>query len=177
MFGLGVGVLVDRIARRPVLIAADAIRALALAWIPFAFVAGFLTIWQLYAVAFVVGTMTVFFDIAYQFYLPGLMGRDRLMEANGKLQMSESVAEVGGPGVAGALIGLFSAPVVIIVDVISYVTSTLALLWMPADKPSTPSSGTSLWASLREGSPRSSAGQCCAGALPPRSWPTCSSTH
>ncbi|MEU8196217.1 MFS transporter [Microbispora amethystogenes] len=151
VFGLGVGVLVDRIARRPVLIVADAIRALALAWIPLAFVAGLLTIWQLYAVALVVGTMTVFFDIAYQSYLPGLVGRDRLMEANSKLQMTESMAEVGGPGVAGTLIGLLSAPVVIVVDVISYLTSTVALLWMPADKPSRSSSESSVWVSLREG--------------------------
>lgn len=156
LFGLFVGVFVDRRARRPVLIGANAVRFAALAWIPVAHLTGVLTMGQLFAVVFVIGTMTVFFDLAYQSYVPGLVGRDRLMEANGKLQVSESVAEVAGPGAAGTLISVFSAPVVIAVDALSYVLSALALLKMPPDAPPAPRTGEdrpapSVWASISEG--------------------------
>ncbi|GAA2898239.1 MFS transporter [Streptosporangium fragile] len=156
LFGLFVGVLVDRRARRPILIGANVVRCAALAWIPIAYLLDLLTIGHLFLVAFVVGTMTVFFDLAYQSYVPGLVGRERLMEANGKLQVSESVAEIAGPGIAGVLISAISAPVVIAVDAFSYVLSALALVKMPADAPSAPRAGAgrpapSVWASVREG--------------------------
>ncbi|WP_240801822.1 MFS transporter [Streptomyces sp. A1136] len=155
LFGLFVGVLVDRRARRPILIAANLIRFAALAWIPAAYALDSLTVPQLLVVTFVVGTMTVFFEISYMSYLPGLVGRDRLMEANGKLQASASTAEVAGPGIAGGLIGILSAPAVIAVDAVSYLVSALALTRMPADTapPADPDAEgkKSVWASLREG--------------------------
>ncbi|MEU7894927.1 MFS transporter [Nonomuraea sp. NPDC049152] len=155
LFGLFVGVLVDRRARRPILIMANLVRFAALAWIPLAYALGILTITQLLAVTFLVGVMTVFFEIAYMSYLPGFVGRDRLMEANGKLQASSSAAEVAGPGIAGGLISVISAPVVIAIDAVSYLVSALALVGMPAD--SAPQNDTdtegklSVLASLREG--------------------------
>ncbi|MFI1508765.1 MFS transporter [Streptomyces sp. NPDC020597] len=133
LFGLFVGVLVDRRARRPILIAANAIRFAALAWVPLAYSLDVLTITQLLVVTFLVGVMTVFFEIAYMSYLPGLVGRERLMEANGKLQASASTAEVAGPGIAGGLIGVMSAPAVIAIDAVSYLISALALTRLPAD--------------------------------------------
>ncbi|MET9666781.1 MFS transporter [Streptomyces sp. NPDC006475] len=156
LFGLFVGVMLDRRSRRPILIAANAVRSVALAWIPIAYWLDILTIGQVFAVAFVIGTMSVFFDLAYQSYVPGLVGRERLMEANGKLQVSESVAEVAGPGTAGALISVLSAPVVLIADAMSYVFSTVALMWMPADEPPARSVESdkptpSVWTSIREG--------------------------
>ncbi|MFD5326746.1 MFS transporter [Streptomyces sp. NPDC127092] len=155
LFGLFVGVLVDRRARRPLLITANLVRFAALAWIPVAYALDILTIPQLLAVTFLVGVMTVFFEIAYMSYLPGLVGRDRLMEANGRLQASASTAEVAGPGIAGGLIGVLSAPVVIAIDAVSYLISALALTRMPADqapKPDADAEGRqSVWASLREG--------------------------
>ncbi|GGL91223.1 MFS transporter [Streptomyces fumigatiscleroticus] len=155
LFGLFVGVFVDRRARRPILIWTNAVRFAALAWIPFAYALDMLTMAQLFLVVFVVGTMTVFFEIAYPSYVPGLVGRERLMEANGKLQVSESVAEVVGPGAAGVLISALSAPVVILLDAVSYAVSSLALLKLPADAaphaPKADGKAPSVWASVREG--------------------------
>lgn len=156
LFGLLVGVLVDRRARRQLLIWANLIRFAALTWIPAAYLLNVLTMAQLWIVVFVVGTMTVFFEIAYMSYLPGLVDRDRLMEANAKLQASESVAEVAGPGLAGALISVVSTPLLIAVDAVSYLVSVLTLLRMPKDQAPAPTAdaeteSTSLLASLREG--------------------------
>ncbi|WP_309225938.1 MFS transporter [Streptomyces lunaelactis] len=155
LFGLFVGVFVDRRARRPILIWANAIRFAALAWIPTAYALDVLTMPQLLVVTFLVGVMTVFFEIAYMSYLPGLVDRDRLMEANAKLQASSSAAEVAGPGIAGGLISVISAPAVIAIDAVSYLVSALALVKMPADaapKNSADAEGKQpIWASLREG--------------------------
>ncbi|MBD9725899.1 MFS transporter [Streptomyces caniscabiei] len=156
LFGLGVGALLDRRTRRPVLIAADVVRAVALAWIPIAYALDVLSIPQLFVVAFVVGTMTVLFDLAYQSYLPTTIGRARMMEANAKMQVSESMAEVVGPGAAGALIGLLSAPLVIAADAVSYLLSSVAVLKLPPDESPAGNkeqgeSAPSLWMSIREG--------------------------
>lgn len=155
LFGLFVGVLVDRRARRPILIWANVIRFVALAWIPTAYMLDVLTIPQLLVVTFLVGTMTVFFEIAYMSYLPGFVERERLMEANAKLQASSSASEVAGPGIAGGLISVISAPMVIAIDAVSYLISALALVKMPADAAPKAAGDTegkqSIGASLREG--------------------------
>jgi MFS family permease len=157
LFGLAVGVILDRRTRRPVLIGADVVRAIALSWIPIAYFLGVLTIVQLFLVAFVVGSMTVFFDLAYQSYLPNLISREKLVEANGKMQVSESLAEVASPGAAGVLIGVLGAPYLLAVDAISYVISGVAILKLPADAPPSSPGGPgqgavrSVWASVREG--------------------------
>lgn len=155
LFGLFVGVFVDRRARRPILIWANLVRFAALAWIPTAYALDVLTMPQLLAMTFLVGVMTVFFEIAYMSYLPGLVDRDRLMEANAKLQASSSAAEVAGPGIAGGLISMMSAPVVIAIDAVSYLVSALALVRMPADAAPQGSGDAEkkqpIWASLREG--------------------------
>ena len=98
LIGLPAGVWVDRLRRRPVMIAGDLGRAVALATIPIAFLLGVLTIVQLYVVGFVVGVLTVFFDVAYQSYLPSLVARDQLQEGNAKLEISRAGAQVVGPG-------------------------------------------------------------------------------
>jgi predicted MFS family arabinose efflux permease len=98
--------------------------------------------------------MTVFFDLSYQSYLPGLVGRDRLTEANGKLQLSESTAEVAGPGLAGLMISAFGAPVSLVVDAASYVASFVTTARLPADARPQPQQGAgavSIRASIREG--------------------------
>jgi MFS family permease len=125
LFALPTGVWVDRIARRPVLVVADLLRAMALASIPIAAAFGSLTIWQLYAVGFVVGTFTVFFDVAYQSYLPSLVGREHLVEGNAKLELSRSAAQIAGPGAGGVLVGAITAPYAIAVDAVSFLWSAL----------------------------------------------------
>ena len=123
LVGLPAGVWVDRWPRRPVLIVGDVGRALVLASVPLAYVLGRLSLPQLYLVAFVSGTLTVFFDVAYMSYLPSLMTRDRLVEGNSKLETTRAAAQIGGPGLAGVLIQAFSAPVAIAADAVSFVIS------------------------------------------------------
>jgi MFS family permease len=125
LFSLPAGVWVDRLLRRPILIVADLGRAVALATIPLAYGLEILTIWQLYAVGFLVGSFTVFFDVAYQSYLPSLVERDQLAEGNSKLEVSRSGAQIGGPGIAGVLIGALTAPVAVALDAVSFAASAL----------------------------------------------------
>ncbi|MCS7006057.1 MAG: MFS transporter [Thermoleophilia bacterium] len=125
---LPAGVWVDRLRRRPILIATDLARAALLATIPLAYVAGLLTLWHLYAVVFLVGACQVFFDVAYQAYLPSLVEREQLLEGNSKLELSRSASQVAGPGLAGALVELFTAPYAVLVDAASFVASGLFLL-------------------------------------------------
>jgi MFS family permease len=125
LFTLPAGAWVDRLRRRPILISGDLVRVVALGTIPVTWALGRLTIWQLYLVSFVAGIATVFFDVAYQSYLPALVERDELVEGNAKLQASEASAGVVGPGLGGALIGLVGAPFAIIADAASYLASAL----------------------------------------------------
>jgi len=125
LVSLPAGVWVDRLPRRPILIAGDLARAGLLASIPLAYFFDALTIWQLYGVGFSVGIATVFFDIAYQSYLPSLVERGQIIDGNAKLEISRSAAQFGGPGVAGLLIGWLRAPAAILFDAISFLGSAL----------------------------------------------------
>jgi MFS family permease len=125
LLSLPAGVWVDRLRRRPILIAGDLVRAAALISIPVAFALDALTIWQLYIVGFINGCATVFFDVAYQSYLPSLVDRDQIVDGNAKLETSRSAAQITGPGVAGIIIGAFTAPFAILLDAISFVASAL----------------------------------------------------
>ena len=120
---LPAGVWVDRWRRRWILIAGDLGRAVLLATIPLAYALGELTLTQLYIVGFLVGIHTVFFDVAYQSYLPQIVDRETLVEGNSKLQMTVSGAAIAGPGLSGGLIALVSAPYAILVDASSFVVS------------------------------------------------------
>jgi MFS family permease len=128
LVGLPAGAVIDRVRRRPVMIVADLGRAAALTSIPIAHAFDVLTMAQLYAVVLVTGVLTVFFDVAYQAYLPSVVARDQLVEGNAKLAMSQSAAQVAGPGLAGGLVGLIGAVAAIWADAASFVLSALALL-------------------------------------------------
>jgi MFS family permease len=125
LFTLPAGVWVDRLPRRRILISGDVGRALMLATIPIAYVAGALTIWQLYVVGFVNGILTVFFDIADQSYLPTVLEREQLVDGNAKLQASMSVAQIIGQPLAGGIVGVLQAPFAVALDAISYVVSAI----------------------------------------------------
>jgi MFS family permease len=127
LVGLPAGVWVDRLSRRRILIVADIGRAITLGSIPVAYKLGALHILQLYVVAFLTGILTVFFDVAYQAYLPSLVGREELVEGNGKLEISRSGAQLAGPGIAGPLIQLVKAPMAIAVDALSYIASVISI--------------------------------------------------
>jgi MFS family permease len=132
---LPVGVWIDRRRRRPVLIAADVARAGLLVSIPLAAWLGVLRIEQLYAVTFLVGVLGVFFEVAHYAYVPSLVGRESVVEGNSKLQISYSAAEAGGPGVAGLLVQLISAPAAIAIDALSFLVSAVLLRRIEAPEP------------------------------------------
>jgi MFS family permease len=127
LFSLPVGALVDRMRRRPVLVLADVGRGVALASVPAAYAFDALTLGQLYLVGFVTGVMTVFFDVAYQSYLPSLVERRQLADGNSKLEISRSGAQLAGPGAAGGLVQLLMAPIAILADAVSYLVSAALL--------------------------------------------------
>jgi MFS family permease len=124
-FTLPAGVWVDRMRRRPILIGADLARAVVLASIPIAFLTGWLTMIQVYVVAFLAGTLEVFFDVAYQSYLPSIVERDELVEGNSKLELSRAGSSVIGPTVAGFLVEAVRAPMAMAFDAVSYLGAAL----------------------------------------------------
>ncbi len=125
--GLVAGAWVDRLRRRPVLIWADLGRAALLASIPIAFALDALTLWQLLAVSGLAAVLTTFFDSADNAYLPTIVERERLAEANGALAASGSAAEFMAFGISGFLVQLLTAPIAIAVDALSFVGSALLL--------------------------------------------------
>ena len=142
---LPAGVWVDRLRRKPILIGANIGRAALLASIPIAFIGGWLTLPQLYVVAFGVGCLEVFFDVAYQSYLPTVVERDRLVEGNAKLEISVSAANVVGPSVAGFLVELVRPAIAILFDVASYLGAVAFIAWIrrpeSAPEPHDPATG------------------------------------
>jgi MFS family permease len=124
LFALPAGVWVDRLRRKPILIVGDVARAFLLGLVPVLWALGVLDIWHLLVIQFVVGVFTVFFDVAYQSYLPTLVDREQLVDGNAKLQLTVSVAWIAGPGLAGALIAIMTAPYAIVLDAASFVLST-----------------------------------------------------
>jgi MFS family permease len=127
LVGLPAGAWLDRMRRRPVMLIADVVRGVLLLSVPLAWWAGVLTFAQLAVVALLVGLATVFFDVAYQSYLPSLVGRSLLVDGNGKLESTRSLAQIGGPALGGGLVQLLSATTAVVVDSISYFLSALAL--------------------------------------------------
>jgi predicted MFS family arabinose efflux permease len=138
LVGLIAGAWVDRLRRRPILVSTDVIRAALLFWIPIAYVAGALGIEQLYAVAFVEAGLASLFNAAYPAYVPSLVGTDRLVDANSKIASSASIAEIGGPGIAGALVQIVGAPFAILIDAFSFVVSAISLATIRAPEPPRP---------------------------------------
>jgi predicted MFS family arabinose efflux permease len=128
LFALPAGVWVDRLRRRPILIVGDAGRAVLLAYVPIAWALGFLDIWQLLVLQFFIGVFTVFFDVAYQSYLPSLVEREQIVEGNSKLQTTVSAATIAGPGLSGALIAALTAPYAVAFDAVSFIISTAFML-------------------------------------------------
>lgn len=141
LIGLFAGAWVDRVRRRPLLVGADLGRAALLGLIPLAAALGALRMPTLYAVGFAIGVLTLCFDVAYFSFLPSLVRRDQLVEGNSKLEVSFSVASIGGPGLAGALVQLVSAPLAILLDAASFLLSALALALIRRDEAPAPRAG------------------------------------
>ncbi len=135
LIGLPAGVWVDRLRRRRVMLTADFTRFALLLSVPVAWWAGVLTLAQLLVVVLFVGIATVFFDIAYQSYLPSLVGREHLLEGNAKLQAVQSTAQIAGPSAAGVLVQLVNAANTVLVTSAGFLTSALCLLRIRAAEP------------------------------------------
>ncbi|KDN16626.1 MFS transporter [Amycolatopsis rifamycinica] len=127
VLGLQVGVWCDRIRHRPVLIAADAGRAVLIASVPVAALFGVLGMAQLLAVVLAVGVLSVFFDVAHQTYVPRLVAPAQLPEANARLQTNRSMAAVAGPGLAGVIVQALGVAAALAADAVSYLWSALWL--------------------------------------------------
>jgi predicted MFS family arabinose efflux permease len=130
LLALLAGVWVDRVRRRPLMIAADVLRAVALASVPVAAFANALSLPQLYLVALLMGVGSVLFDVAYLAYVPSLVGPADLVEANTKLELTFSMASLAGPGFGGLLIQLVGAAKTLSVDAFSFLVSVVTLAWI-----------------------------------------------
>ncbi|MFB9499430.1 MFS transporter [Saccharothrix mutabilis subsp. capreolus] len=135
LIGLPAGVWVDRMRRRPIMLTADFVRFGLLLSVPLAWWLGALTLVHLVVVALLVGAATVMFDIAYQSYLPVLVGRDQLVEGNAKLTASQSVAEVSGPAVAGGVAQAVGAANGVLATGVGYLCSALFLMRIRTHEP------------------------------------------
>lgn len=156
LFSLPAGVWVDRLRRRPLLIAANLGRGLLVLTIPVAALLGLLGMGHLYAVAALVGVLALLFDVAWPAYLPSLVQPEQLVRANSALSASDSVAEIGGPGIGGLLVELIGPPLTLLADAFSFFVSavTLAAIRTPEPPPPPPADAhpvASLWAEIREG--------------------------
>ncbi len=152
LVSLHAGVLLDRVRKLPVIIVADIGRGVALLAIPVTAWFGVLSIEILFAVGFLCGVQNVVGGAAYQVLLAQMAGRKRLVEANAKTALGETSAALIGPGLAGGLIHLLTAPFAIALDAISFFVSAMMLRRIVArnDVPS-PSSGTGVWSEIAEG--------------------------
>jgi predicted MFS family arabinose efflux permease len=135
LVGLVLGGRIDRRAKRPLLVGADLIRAALLLTVPLSAWLGQLSMGQLYAVAALTGAATTLFQIADKAYLPALIGSDRLIEGNSKLEATEAIAEMTGPGLGGLLVQAITAPVAIIFDALSFLASASLLAAIRREEP------------------------------------------
>ncbi len=133
------------------MIYADLGRAGTLAIVPVSYFLGFLSVNLLYVVAFVAGLLTVFFEISYQSYIPSLVERDQIVDANGKLEATRAISSGVGPTLAGLVVALFTAPVAIIGDTIGYLNSAGFLLWIKKTEGEIAKTSRSTWQDIREG--------------------------
>jgi MFS family permease len=135
LFGFFAGAWVDRRPRKPIMVATNIGQAFAVASIPIAALLGATSFGLLLAVEVIVGLLSIFFQAAWVPYLPGLVGRALLPSANSKILASNSVAQVAGPSLAGALVGALGGPVTIAIDALSYLWSSIRLARIEHEEP------------------------------------------
>ncbi len=140
LFGLFAGPWIDRSKRRTVLVITDFGSAAALASVAIAHFAFELHIEHLYAVAFINGSLGIFNEIAQRSYLPSLIEKHRLLEANSKMAASDSIVEQIGFSVGGFIAQLASSIAASVVQTITFVVSGILVLAIrkPEPKPETP---------------------------------------
>lgn len=152
LFGLPAGVWMDRVQRRPVMIAADLGRALVVAVVPVAAAVGVLHLWLLFTIASAVGMLSMFFRLGWAAYLPSTVGRDRLVEGTSALEAAGTAVGIAGPGVGGLLVQALTAPVALVVDAASFLVSAINLTRIRTkEAPPQPATTLGMRAQLAEG--------------------------
>ncbi|GIE97675.1 MFS transporter [Paractinoplanes rishiriensis] len=153
LLSLFAGVWFDRHRRRPTLIGVNLGRAVLIGLVPVAGLLHLLTMEWLYLIAFLVGILTVLFDVGVLSYVPSVVERKDLGEANSKIAVSYSIAGIGGPGLAGFLIGVLTAPVALVIDAVTYLASAgaLASIRRREPEPERPADRESVRSSIAEG--------------------------
>lgn len=153
LVGFFAGTWVDRWRRRPILLWTTLGQAVLLGSIPAAALLHRLGMTQLYGVGCATGVLTVFFDVAYQAFLPALIRREHLVEGNSKLTTSRSLTQMAGPGLGGGLTQLVTAPLAIAADVCSFLVAALCFAGIREVEPACSQAlrRQSLWADIREG--------------------------
>jgi MFS family permease len=153
LLALYAGLWVDRLPRRPLLIATDLGQAVVLAAVPVAAVTGHLRLELLYPLAFAASTLAILSELAHASYLPVLIGRGQLVEGNSQLALLGQVTKVVGPALAGALIQAVTAPLALVADAASFVASAGLLGSIRAREPARPPAPRrqALWRELGAG--------------------------
>ncbi len=152
VLGLFVGAWVDRVPRRPIMIASDIGSALAVGSVPIAAALGVLTLGQLYAVAFLAGSFRVSTDLSRGALVPAVVGRPQLVAANSRLQASSAVAQVAGPSLGGVLVQALTAPIAVLFDALTFLVSAAILLTIRTRETIHPRDMTkSIWHEIVEG--------------------------
>lgn len=151
VIGLPAGVWIDHLRKRPIMIAADLIRALALFSIPIAALFHVLSFAQLLVVTAVIGFATVFFDVSYQSYLPRIVRPHNIAPANGRMEASYQLARVAGPGIAGWLLHLVGAATAYLLTAGSYLASAISIALIHKPEPQPVPSGRKMLSELKEG--------------------------
>ncbi|MFI6093578.1 MFS transporter [Streptomyces sp. NPDC051218] len=142
LVALPAGAIVDRVAKRRLMIGCDLALFLVIGSVPLAHAFGELTLVQLFTVALVSSVFSVFFSVAYQSYLPVLLDRDQLMDGNGKLAASRSVAQIAGPSLGGGLVTLIGAAGAMTADAVSFAASAGSLTALRKREPRPARPGT-----------------------------------
>ncbi|MQM27506.1 MFS transporter [Glycomyces albidus] len=127
LFGLLIGAWVDRMRRKPIVVVSESLRALVMLSVPVVWMLDALAAWQMYAVMFLLGLVSVFFDVAQASYIPMLIDNDRLTGANSHLQGIRSASDTGGPLAAGPLVAALTAPVAVVVAVVGFAVSAFSV--------------------------------------------------
>ena len=149
---LFIGVWVDRLPRRPILIVSDVGSAVVIGSIPLSAALGALTLGQLYVVACLAGTFGIATELARGAFVPSLVGRDRLVEANSRLQASNAVSQVAGPSLGGILVQALTAPIAMLVDAATFLVSAAFIALIRTREAQRPrESGRSVWHEIAEG--------------------------
>ena len=141
VLGLPAGAWVDRRTRRPIMIGADLGRFLVLLSVPLSAIAGVLSIELLYAVVLATGILTVLSTVACQAYLSTLVREGELVDANSRLELSRSAAQLAGPGLVGILVQAVTAPIAILADALSFAVSAITLTVLKVPEPAPGHSG------------------------------------